>query len=72
LGRQKSPQTAGFRELATSLHLPISLFRAAKLPKLSSQLRKYSRFPETAAGDLVRSPLPGDGGSSMVTLMRFL
>ena len=45
--------------------LPFRLFGGAKSPKVSGRFRKYSRFQETTAGDLVRTPLPGEGGSKL-------
>ena len=64
--RQKRPQIAGFRGLAFGLYLPIWPFWSATSPKVSAQLRKYSRFPETVAGDLVRSRLQGEAGSAIL------
>src|SRR6516225_7697916 len=60
---RKGPPTAGFREFTLGLHLPIWPFWTGKSPKVSGRSRKYSRFQETAAGDLVRSRLPPEGGS---------
>jgi hypothetical protein len=54
----------GFRAFAVSLHPLISRFGSAKLPNVSARLREYSHFVETAAGDLVRSRLPPEVGSS--------
>jgi hypothetical protein len=45
------------------LHVPVWLFWTAKLPKVSSRLREYSRFQETIDGDLVRYGLPPEGAS---------
>jgi hypothetical protein len=64
--RQKRPQTAGFRGLAFGLYLPIWRFWSVKSPKVSAQLRQYSRFRETAARDFVRSRLPPDGRSRFI------
>ena len=62
-GPWKRPQTADFRALAVGLHLPIWPFWQVKSSRVSRRLQKCSRFRETAAGDLVRSRLPGEGGS---------
>src|SRR5262249_28750623 len=63
LKREKRPQKAGFPAIDFRLLAPISPLQAAKLPKVSRRTREYSRFPETAAGDLVRSRLPPEGSS---------
>jgi hypothetical protein len=61
---QKGPPMAGFRAPAMSLHVPNPRFGRCKLPEVSAQHREYSRFDETEAGDLVRSPLPTEDGSA--------
>jgi hypothetical protein len=48
-GAEESAANGGFRDLAAGLHLPISLFCAAKFPKVSGPIREYTRFAETAA-----------------------
>jgi hypothetical protein len=53
---------SGFLHLASGLETPISPFWRAKSPKVSGRFLKYSRFQETTAGDLIRTPLPGEGG----------
>ena len=63
-GPWKRPQTADLRALAFGLNLPIWPFWQVKSSRVSRRLQKCSRFRETAAGDLVRSRLPGEGGSS--------
>ena len=67
---EKGPQTAGFRARAPSLYLPIWAFWVAKSSKVSAQMREYSRFEETMVGDLVRSPLEGEVGSQLHSLIR--
>ena len=57
LSARKRPPTAAEHRRGFSLRAPISRFQSAKLPKVSGPIREYSRFQETAAGDLVRSRL---------------
>jgi len=63
---EKSPPLAGFHALEAGLHLPIWRLWSAKSPRVSARLRRYSHFRETAAGDLVRSRLPGEAGSAIL------
>jgi hypothetical protein len=55
---------AGFYELATGLQAPILGILRAKQPVVSGGHLKNSRFWEIAAGDWVRSALPGRSGSA--------
>jgi hypothetical protein len=56
---------AGFCELASGLQAPIWGIRSANLAIVSGSRLKNSRFPETEAGDRVRSALRG--GACSVT-----
>jgi hypothetical protein len=58
--REKGPPMAGFDAPAISLYVPDRRFGRAKSRKISAGRREYSRFRETTARDLVRSPLPPD------------
>jgi len=62
-GVRERAANSGLLYLASGLETPVSPFWRAKSPKVSGRFRKYSRFQETAAGDLVRTPLLGEGGS---------
>jgi len=65
--RERAANNSGLLYLASGLETPVSPFWRAKSPKVSGRFRKYSRFQETTARDLVRTPLPGEGGSSALT-----
>ena len=55
----KLPPIAGFCKLAARLQTPKSPNSEAKLPRVSVECLKYSRFWEIATGDRVRSTLRG-------------
>ena len=55
----KLPPIAGFCKLAARLQTPKSPNSEAKLPRVSVECLKYSRFWETDAGDRVRFTLRG-------------
>ena len=61
---------AGFCELAIGLRAPKLAAAGAKSPIVSDGYLKYSRFWETAAGDLVRSTLRGGRGSAISGILR--
>src|SRR6516164_3169567 len=64
-GVRERAANSGLLHLASGLETPVSPFWRAKSPKVSGRFRKYSRFPETTAGDLARTPLPGEAVSAM-------
>jgi len=56
---QKCPQVAGFYDSTDGLQVPSLATSGSDSPIVSGRYSKYSRFRETAAGDSVRSTLPG-------------
>jgi hypothetical protein len=52
----------GFSRIRFCLQTPNLPILGRQLPKVSGHDREYSRFAETAGGDLVRSRLPPEGG----------
>jgi hypothetical protein len=50
----------GSSRIRFCLQTPNSPVLGRQLPKVSSHDREYSRFAETAGGDLVRSRLPSE------------
>jgi hypothetical protein len=56
---------AGFCKLVVGLQTPNLASSREKLPIVSGEYLKYSRFWETAAGDRVRSGLRAGRGSAI-------
>jgi len=61
----EKPASGGLSQFGSRLYAPDFPDRGAKWPKVSSHSLNYSRFPETPAGDRVRSVLRGRASSAI-------